>query len=150
MSNKNYIILKDCANPLCNNKIEIKIIGDPSHKNYGEPIAKHRKKKACSVSCQTAWQKSIPWEERVGLDFAEEFRERMRTLSSQNNPSTFPGVADKISSSLKKFLKENPRLGEKNPFYGRKHTDKTIQHWKDSKANKLSRSEEHTSELQSH
>lgn len=142
MSNKNFIILKDCANPLCDKQIEIKIIGDDASENYGQPIVAHRKKKTCSVSCQKAWQSSIPWEERVGTEFAAKFRQKMSLLSSQHNPSTFPGVAGKISSSLKKYLMENPRIGEANPFYGKKHTAETIQHWKNTKSGKTSYNEE--------
>jgi hypothetical protein len=142
MSNKNYVILKDCANPLCNKQIQIKMIGDDTNKDYGQPIVKHRKKKTCSVTCQIAWQSSISWEERVGIEFATEFRQKMSILSSENNPSTFPGVADKISTSLKKYLMENPRVGEANPFYGKNHTAETIQHWKDTKSGKTSYNQE--------
>ena len=59
----------------------------------------------------------------IFYQFAENFRIKMSKLSSENNPSTFPGVSAKISKSLSRYLKNNPRSGELNPFYGKTHTD---------------------------
>ena len=133
-----YIQDKKCINPSCDGRISIRIIGDPDSDDYGLPVPSDRRKIACSRECHKYWQKSISWEQRVGDEFATNFREKMRELSSTNNPSTFPGVAEKISRSLKKYLAENPhsRLGENNPFFGRTHSQETIQHWRDTKRGK--------------
>jgi len=60
----------------------------------------------------------------------------MSKLSSENNPSTFPGVAVKISKSLKKYLANNPRTGEKNPFYGKNHSPETKEYLSRTKKGK--------------
>lgn len=140
----NIIVSKPCANVNCTNHIDIKIINDPTHKDFGLPIKQHKSKKTCSVTCQKEWQRATPWEDRVGIEFAEEFRQKMSKLSTENNPSTFPGVAAKISNSMKAYLKNNPsvRLGENNPFYGKNHTPETIEHLKTSKVGKQSYNEE--------
>jgi hypothetical protein len=68
----------------------------------------------------------------------------MSVLSSTNNPSTFLGVAEKISKSLKKYLAENPnsRIGENNPFFGKKHNIETIEKWRESKRGKWAYNQE--------
>jgi hypothetical protein len=133
-----YTQNKKCINPQCKNLFPVRMIGDIDSKDYNLPIPTDRRKLACSRECHKYWQKSISWEERVGTDFATEFRKKMSILSSENNPSTFPGVAEKISNSMKRYLAENPqaRLAENNGFYGHKHTDKTIEHWKNTKSGK--------------
>lgn len=138
MSKLNKIIHKQCANPSCKNNIEIKIINDPLNSDYGLPIIKHRKRKTCSVQCQNDWQKTCSWEDKFGKDKASILKKQLSDRVSINNPSSDPEVATKISNSLKQFIKENPekRIGENNPFYGKKHTVETIQHWKDTKAGK--------------
>jgi hypothetical protein len=139
-----YKELKNCINPSCNNQIQLRIIGDKDSKEYGLPVPSDRRKLACSRECHKLWQKSITWEQRVGEEFATEFRQKMSELSSTNNPSTFPGIAEKISKSLKEYLVENPqaRLGENNGFFGRKHSKETIQHWKETKRGKWSYNQE--------
>jgi hypothetical protein len=139
-----YKELKKCANSGCNNQIQIRIIGDKDSEEYGLPVPSDRRKLACSRECHKLWQKSITWEQRVGEDFAAEFRQKMSALSSTNNPSTFPGVAEKISKSLKQYLSENPqsRLGKNNGFFGHKHSEKTIQHWKEIKRGKWAYNQE--------
>ena len=133
-----YKELKNCINPNCNNQIQLRIIGDKDSKEYGLPVPSDRRKLACSRECHRLWQTSITWEQRVGEEFATEFRQKMSVLSSTNNPSTFPGVAEKISKSMKQYLSENPeaRLGENNPFFGHTHSEETIQHWKEIKRGK--------------
>ena len=135
-----YIQNTKCINPQCDNLFPVRIIGDTDSEDYNLPIPTDRRKLACSRNCHKYWQKSIPWEQRVGEGFATEFRKKMSDLSSTNNPSTFPGVAEKISTSMKQYLSEHPhaRLGENNGFYGHKHTSETIEHWKISKAGKRS------------
>jgi len=108
---------------ICNAKIKIRVYSNPLHDEYNKPIVKNKKTKFCSKQCQKQWQQSITWEDRVGSEFAENFRIKMSKLSSENNPSTFPGVSAKISKSLSRYLKNNPRSGELNPFYGKTHTD---------------------------
>lgn len=135
-----YIDYKSCVNPKCNELVSIRTIGDKDCEDFGLPIPTDRRKIACSRECHKIWQNSISWEDRVGKEFADEYRKKMSELSSANNPSTFPGVAEKISSSMKKYLANNPsaRIGENNPFYGKKHSPQTIQNWKNSKVGKQS------------
>lgn len=135
-----YIEYKNCINPSCETLISIRTIGDMESEDYGLPIPTDRKKLACSRECHKFWQNSITWEDRVGKEFADEYRKKMSALSSANNPSTFPGVAEKISKSMKEYLANNPtaRIGENNPFYGKKHTEQTIQKWKNNKIGKQS------------
>ena len=139
-----YREYKNCVNTECSNQIMIRMIGDQSSSEFRMPVPSDRRKLACCRECHRIWQKSISWEQRVGEEFAAGFRKKMSELSSTNNPSTFPGVAEKISKSLKKYLKENPemRLGENNGFFGRKHSEETIQHWKETKKGKWSYNQE--------
>lgn len=139
-----YKELKNCINPSCNNQIQLRIIGDKDSKEYGLPVPSDRRKLACSRECHKLWQKSITWEQRVGKEFAKEFRQKMSKLASANNSSTLPGVAEKISKSMKQYLSENPqaRLGENNPFFGHKHSEETIQHWKEIKRGKWAYNQE--------
>ena len=134
---------KDCANPSCNNIIEIRIINDATHSDFGLPVIAHRKKKTCSIQCQTAWQKTRSWEASFGSEKAILRKEQLSARISSNNPSTNPETAKKISTSLKKYIEKNPetRIGENNPFYGRKHSPETIQHWKETKTGKLAYNE---------
>lgn len=136
--NSSNSIYKKCVS--CDNQVLIKVYSHPNHPEYKQPISAYKKRIACSRECHKNWQLSITWEDRVGQEFANEFRKKMSMLSSDNNPSTFPGVAEKISNSLKDYLSKHPeaRLGENNGFFGRKHTDKTIMHWKNTKAGKCS------------
>jgi len=122
----------------CSKEIKIRIYSDPTHPKYLQPIVAYERRKFCSVACQKTWQQITPWEDRVGKDFADAFRHKMHILSSENNPSTFPGVAAKIGQSLSNYLKANPRIGSKNPFFGRKHKPTTIDHWRKTKRGKWS------------
>lgn len=98
-----------------------------------------KNKRFCSIDCLNKWQKEVKWEDRVGSETAERIREERRIkFLSDSNPSKNPEVANKISKSLKKYLKENPRVGEKNPFYGRKHTEEFKAWAKESKKGKRS------------
>lgn len=93
----------------------------------------------CSKDCQNAWQREISWEDRIGKIRADEIRkERSEQVSGENNPSCDPKVAKKISDSLKQYLEENPRLGDKNPFYGKEHTEEYKQRVSESKKGKRS------------
>lgn len=69
------------------------------------------------------WQRTCRWEDRMGEDVAKKFREDRRAAFLKNNPNSDPEVLRKKSVSIKEFLKNNPRIGEKNPFFGKKHTD---------------------------
>ncbi len=131
---------KECSNPSCNNIIEIKIINDADHPDFGLPIVAHRKKKTCSVYCQKDWQKTRTWEDVHGVTKANQLKVQRSTMVSNNNPSKCPETAEKISISLKKYIKEHPekRLGENNPFHGCKHSIETKQRWKETKTGKLS------------
>ncbi len=134
----NYTKHIACLNPKCNTLVNIRIIGDQDSANCGLPILKHRKKVFCSIECQKTWQRTIPWEERVGKEFSEDFRKKMSQLSSTNNPSRFPGVAEKISSGVKQYITDNPgiRSGENNGMFGKSHSEKTKQHLSQSKLGK--------------
>ena len=124
----------------CNTLIEIKIYNNPLHCDYGCPIVAYQKRITCSHECHTAWQKSIPWEDRIGKDRAGEIRKAQSDRAKIDNPSTRPGVAKKISNSMKQYLKDNPdaRAGDNNPFYGRTHDKDLIEHWKNTKKGKWS------------
>ena len=91
----------------------------------GKPSAKtYKGARFCSRKCLNIWQKTTPWEKRIGDKRAEEIRQkRSETFKSDKNPSRRKNVAKKISDSLKKYLAENPRTGESNPFYGHHHTE---------------------------
>lgn len=120
-------ILKKCEE--CGNLMKIKINNKKGSKNYGKIIKIHQKKRFCSTKCQNEWQKSTKWEERVGVDTAERIRQQTsERVKGDKNPSKNPSVSGKISKSLKEHLKENPRIGDKNPMFGKKHTDEFI-HW---------------------
>lgn len=139
-----YIQSQPCINSICTNLVIIRYVGDPQSNLYRMPIPTDQRKKACCHSCQVAWQKTISWEDRVGKEFADEFRQKMSKLSSENNPSTFPGVAKKISNGLKSYLKNNPtvRLGKNNSFYGKHHSAKTKEYLSQSKIGKQSYNKE--------
>lgn len=80
-------------------------------------------KRFCSVKCQNEWQTTTSWDERIGVDRANEIRkERSLQVSGENNPSKDPLVASKISNSMKLYLQDNPRIGNKNGFFGKEHT----------------------------
>jgi hypothetical protein len=140
----NFIQNKKCINPNCDNCFPIRIIGDVDSKDYNLPVPTDRRKMACSRDCQKYWQKSISWEKRVGENFAKEFRKKMSNLSSSNNPSTFPGVAEKISKSMKQYLSTNPqaRMGGNNGFFGHRHSEETIKNWRESKKGKWAYNQE--------
>ncbi len=111
---------KECEN--CGEIIEIKIATKGSRK--GKPIKIHENKKFCSIVCLNEWQKKVSWEDRIGEERAKEIRkERSDQVSGDKNPSKDPNVAKKISKSMKEYLKENPRMGENNPFFGKEHSD---------------------------
>lgn len=125
----------------CGKEFEIKI--STRGKRKGKPIKLHENKRFCSFLCLNNWQKNTSWEEIVGNETAERIRnERSKQSSGDKNPSKNPEVAKKISESLKKYLKENPRIGEKNPFYGKKHTEEYKIRASESKKGKKSYNEE--------
>lgn len=138
--NSTTLIHKKCENPLCNNPIEIKIYSNPLHPNYGFPIVAYQKRITCSHECHTLWQKSISWEDRIGKDRASEIRKTQSHRAKIDNPSTRPGIAKKISNSMKEYLKDNPgaRAQDNNPFYGQTHDKDLIEHWKNTKTGKRS------------
>jgi hypothetical protein len=131
-------ITKKCVNPDCTNPVTIKIYANTLHPEFNQPIVGYRKKLACSHDCHTIWQKSTTWEDRIGKQKADEIRNLRSKSAKIDNPSTRPGVAEKISNSMRKFLQENPgiRSGENNPFFGRVHTEEIKQIWKESKKGK--------------
>jgi hypothetical protein len=63
------------------------------------------------------------WEEIMDESTANARRLKQSEKFKNNNPSSNPDVAKKISESLKEHRKLNPLTGEKNPFYGKKHSD---------------------------
>jgi hypothetical protein len=101
------------------------------------------KAKFCSKVCQINWQKSISWEERIGKEKADQIRkERSEQKSGKNNPTANPEIAKKVSESLKKYLKENPRIGDKNPFYGKQHSEENKKYLSESKKGKRAYNDE--------
>jgi len=107
---------KNCET--CNKELPVCKIG----KRKGQPL--RSKQRFCSKDCLDKWQREVMWEDRIGKERATEIRcERSQQSSGDNNPSKNPEVAQKISKSLSLYLKENPRIGEKNPFFGKEHTE---------------------------
>lgn len=116
--------IKKCE--VCGKDMILKMVNKKNAKNYGELIAIHKNKKFCSKICQIEWQKKVKWEDRVGEEVADRIRkETSIRVSGEKNPSCNEDVAKKISESLKSYLKDNPRLGEDNPFFGKTHTEET-------------------------
>lgn len=138
----NYTKSIPCKNNNCDQVISVRYIGDPESPLFNNPIQKDKTKLFCSRECQKHWQQNTLWEDRVGKEFADDFRLKMHKLSSENNPSTFPGVAEKISKSLKEYKKNNPPIGEKNSFYGKRHSDETKKYLSESKKGKWSYNQE--------
>lgn len=126
---ENYIE-KKCEN--CDEIIKLKIVS--KGKNKGKIRVIDSEKRFCSIKCQHEWQRNVQWEDRVGEDTAQKIRiETSKRVSGDKNPTHNPNIAKKVSESLKKYLKENPRNGETNPFYGKKHTDEYKQWAKKSR-----------------
>ena len=115
----------------------------------GKQSEKHHKTaRFCSVECQNIWQRTTPWDERIDKKRAEEIRkERSIQVGGDNNPSKRKDVAKKISNSLKKYLSENPRVGELNPFYGHHHTEEFKKNHRESKKGKWAYNEEQYKKL---
>lgn len=129
---------KKCAS--CDNLIEIKVYAHPSHPEYNQPIVGHRSRITCSRGCHRIWQNSLSWEERIGKERADEIRQVRSVSATQNNPSSRPGISDKISKSLKQYYQENPgiRAGENNSFYGKVHSLERKEEWSKNKKGKWS------------
>ncbi len=107
----------------CKNEMELKIV--QKGKRKGLLDKKVINKKFCSTKCQNLWQQETTWEDRIGIERADEIRlQRSEQVSGDKNPACNPLVAKKISESLSRTLRENPemRLKENNPFYGKTHT----------------------------
>lgn len=138
--NSTKITHKKCINGTCNNQILIKLFDNPDHLEYDQPIAAHKRKIACSRECHKNWQLSISWEDRIGSDKAATIRKVRSESASLNNPSKQLGVAKKISNGLKKYFLENPdiRKGSNNNFFGKNHSDKTKETWRNNKRGKWS------------
>lgn len=116
------IIHRPCE--ICGNIMDLKVNNQKNSKNYGKIITPHRNKRFCSKKCQIEWQQIVKWEDRIGEDNAKRMRKNASDrVKGDKNPSKNKEVAKKISNSIKKYLKDNPRNGDKNPFYGKSHTD---------------------------
>lgn len=101
-----------------------------------------RKGRFCSKLCMNEWQITCRWEDRIGEEKAAEIREKRRLTMLKNNPNNDPEVLRKKSESLKIFLAKNPRMGEKNPFFGKMHSDENKNRWKYTKSGKRAYTEE--------
>ena len=100
---------------------------------------RHRTSRFCSRECQNQWQRSIPWEQRVSSEVADQIRKQVSIrVSGDGNPSKNPDVSRKISTSLKAHLENVDRTGENNPFYGKHHTETLKQKQSELKAGKRS------------
>ena len=100
---------------------------------------KPRQKRFCSRKCLNDWQRTVTLEEKVGYEKAALIKQkRSEKMTGDNNPSKNPDVAGKISNSLKEYLKDNPRLGARNPFYNKHHDEETKKHLSDTKKGKRS------------
>jgi hypothetical protein len=109
----------------------------------------HDNRKYCSRECYNVVLKQNlelrnklnigkSWEEIMGVDTANNRKIKHIERFKKNNPSSNPEVAKKISQKLKEYRKNNPLTGEKNPFYGKKHTEELKE--KSSKTKKGKRS----------
>lgn len=115
-------MIKKCE--ICGNDMILKTVGKKNAKNYGELIKPHKNKRFCSSQCQIEWQRKVKWEDRIGEEAANRIRiDTSERVSGDKNPTHNPDVAKKVSESLKLYLKDNPRFGEKNSFFGREHTE---------------------------
>jgi hypothetical protein len=114
-------------------------------KNFTSICAKSR---FCSKDCVNIWQRRIKWEDRIGEEKAKEIRESTsERVSGDGNPSKNPEVAKKIGKALKQYLLENPKCGEKNPFFGKKHTEDYKKKSSESKVNKWAYTQEQYEKL---
>ena len=133
-------IIKKCL--YCQKGIKLRLITKIKNQQ-GEILKADKNKKFCSTACLNKWQKEVKWEDRVGKATANKIRTQTSLrVKGDKNPSCRKEVAEKISESLKKHLKENPRVGEKNPFYGKKHSETTKKHLSESKKDKWAYNEE--------
>jgi hypothetical protein len=82
------------------------------------------------------------WEEIMDKNVAELRRTKQSEKFKNNNPSSNPEVAKKISEKLKQVRKENPLTGEKNPFYGKKHSEEYKEKASNTKKGKRSYNQE--------
>lgn len=135
------LVYKKCE--ICDNLIEIRIITDIDNPDYGLPYVKHRKKRFCSRECLNVWQRQVKWEDRLGKDVSDRIRkETSDRVKGDKNPTKNKEVAKKVSESLKKYLKDNPRFGEQNPMFGKIHTDEYKKWASESREGKWSYNEE--------
>ena len=115
-------MIKKCE--FCGTDMILKTVNKNNAKNYGDIIKIHKNKRFCSTCCQINWQKNVKWEKRIGKEVAQKIRnDASMRVSGKNNPSCNPEVSKKISNSLKEYLRKNKRNAEKNPFFGKKHTE---------------------------
>jgi len=124
---------------LCDNMIELTLVTNKYRKNYGKIVKSQENRRFCSLKCQNKWQRQIKWEDRVGKEVADRIREETSVrVKGDKNPTKNENVAKKVSNSLKKYLIDNPRCGEKNPFYGKEHTEEYKQWARKSRESKWS------------
>lgn len=139
-------IIKKCE--YCGNEMILQIVKKKGSKNYGKIKKIHENKRFCSINCLNEWQRNITWEERIGKESANKIRkETSNRVSGDKNPSKNKETADKISKSVKKYLSKNPRIGDKNPFYGKKHSEKTKNFLSESKKGKWAYNQEQYNKL---
>ena len=118
------MLIKKCE--VCGDDMQLKTVQKKGSKNFGKIIVQHKNKKFCSKECQIKWQRTISWENRIGVDVANKIRsDASERVKGENNPTCDPEIAKKVSDGLKEYLKKHPeeRIGEKNGFYGKEHTD---------------------------
>jgi hypothetical protein len=126
----------------------LRLVQKSGCKNFGKIMKIDENKRFCSKNCQNEWQRNVNWEDRVGIETAEKIRkDTSERVSGEKNPSKNKDIADKISESLKSFLNENPRLKEKNPFYGKQHSEETKKFLSESKKGKWAYNEEQYQKL---
>lgn len=123
----------------CDNMIKLTVVTNKFRKNYGKIVKSQENRRFCSLKCQIEWQREIKWEDRVGKEVADRIREETSIrVKGDKNPTKNKDIAKKVSDSLKKYLKDNPRYGEKNPFYKKEHTEEYKQWAKESREGKRS------------
>lgn len=86
-------------------------------------VPSNGKGRFCSKVCMDVWQRSCRWEDRVGEKRAKEIREEKRQLWKEKNPNNDPRVLKIKSEKMTEYRKTHPIDGERNPFFGRNHSD---------------------------
>ena len=95
-----------------------------------------QKGRFCSKVCMDSWQRSATIEERYGEEQAKKMRETRRQRWIDNNLNNNADVLAIKSTKMTEYRKTHPLDGEKNPFYGRTHSDELKEKFRTERAGK--------------